>query len=97
MTDHVRPFVVFALPRSRTAWLAHYLGYRGTYAVGHDIAIECQQLDDFTNSYKFGMVGTVETGAIVAWRLLRHKMPQLRMMVMYRPLGEIIDSIRAKG
>lgn len=91
------PFLVLALPRSRTAWLAHYLGYRGRYLVGHDISIECNSPEDFTNSYKFGMNGTVETGAVIAWRLIRHVMPQMRLLVVHRPLGEITASIRAKG
>jgi hypothetical protein len=63
------PFVIFGLPRSRTAWLAHWLGL-GRGLVGHDMAIEANTAQGFLDAL-WQRAGTVETGAMRAWRLLR--------------------------
>ena len=39
------PFVVFALPRSRSAWLARFLTW-GDWMCGHDELRHCRSLDD---------------------------------------------------
>jgi hypothetical protein len=89
-------FVVLALPRSRTAWLAHYLGYAGR-RVGHDIAIECASIEDFLGSFERGMTGTVETGAVIAWRLMLEALPSAKFVVVTRPLEEIYSSLARLG
>ncbi len=92
-----RPFVVLALPRSRTAWLSLLLRSNGQFLVGHDITVECQHIRQFLDSFKNGMIGTVETGAILAWRLIRHEMPEARLVTVHRPLGEVVDSLAKFG
>lgn len=93
-----RPFIIFALPRSRTAWLAHFLSYDGL-RVGHDIAIECESVQAFLDCFgpKRQMIGTVETGAILGWRLLRSIMPELRMITIRRRVWEVECSLAAFG
>ena len=92
-----KPFIVFALPRSRTAWLSHYLGAGGQYQVGHDIGIDCNRPEDFLTAYQAGMVGTVETGAVIAWRLIREAMPNIKMICIRRPIGEVQASLARFG
>lgn len=82
-------FLVLSLPRSRSAWMSHYLGYNGQFLVGHDIAIECETIQQFLDSYLHGMTGTCETGAVVAWRLLLAKLPGVRFLVVRRKLEEV--------
>ena len=97
MTLQFRPALcIFALPRSRTAWLAHWLRRDGLL-VGHDIAIECDEPGQFIASYHNGMAGTVETGAIEAWRLLHAALPGLRLVTIRRPLAEVEASLAAFG
>lgn len=90
------PFVVLSLPRSRSAWMAHWLSYPGC-RVGHDIAIQCNTAKDFIDSFKHGLDGTVETGAMIGWRLLRHAMPGLRTLVVMRSPDEVVTSLLRKG
>jgi hypothetical protein len=92
----VDPFIVLALPRSRSAWLAHWLSYPGKF-VGHDISIECKSVDEFLASYRNGMAGTVETGAMIGWRLLKHELPGLRTLVVMRDVHDVLCSLAKQG
>jgi hypothetical protein len=92
-----RPFVVFSLPRSRSAWLSHYLSYDLARPIGHDILIECDTPDDFFNSFRLGMIGTVETGGIEAAELIQKAMSQVKFLVILRPLSEVKASLAKFG
>lgn len=96
MTAQRAPFVVLALPRSRTAWMAHWLSYPGR-RVGHDIAIQTDTVKQFVDSFAQGLDGTVETGAMIGWRLLRHELPGLRTLVVMREPDEVVASLLRKG
>lgn len=89
------PFIIFALPRSRTAWMAHYLSYASP--VGHDILIECDRQEDFLQSFANGMAGTVETGGILGARLIKKALPKIKFVVVKRPLAEVRQSLEALG
>ncbi len=90
------PFVIFALPRSRTAWLASWLCYGGKFKVAHDLTMNCQGAEDF-----FSMLaecdGTVETGAELGWKLIRARLPESKFLVIRRDIDEVEDSLEAKG
>lgn len=89
-------FVIFSLPRSRSAWMAHWLASQGD-KVGHDIGIECETVGDFLGSFRAGLEGTCETGSMFGWRLLREAMPQVRLAVVRRPLPEVMASLSRWG
>lgn len=93
-------FLILALPRSRTAWMAHYLNYplaRPLQPVGHEILTNCPDVQTFLDSYSFGMCGTVETGAAPIWRIVRSELPQCRIVLVRRPLIESYRSLAAQG
>jgi|SRR6185437_10728215 len=89
-------FMILSLPRSRSAWLAHYLNY-GSRRCGHDLAIQADTIEQFLGAYQQGLWGTCETGAVVAWRLIRHLAPELRLVTVHRPLIEVCRSLEARG
>lgn len=94
------PFVVLALPRSRSCWLAHYLTLEGQYLIGHDTLVECASVSDFLGQFESKsdpMLGTVETGASLGWRLLRERLPKAKLLCLLRPLGEIVNSFARFG
>lgn len=94
----VAQFIVFALPRSRTAWLAHYLAYAGKVKVAHDMLIECKKPSDFIEPFKTGRLeGTVETGAVEGWEWLRKQLPRAKFITIHRPLDEIKASLKTFG
>ena len=77
--------------------MAAFLSYRGAI-VGHDIGIECRKFDDFVAKLSGGgMVGTCETGAMIAWNLIRHCMPGVRLVTVRRPRSEVIASLERFG
>jgi GNAT superfamily N-acetyltransferase len=88
----VRPFVIFALPRSRTAWLARFLTY-GAWECGHDEIRHCRSLDDVKAWLGQPCVGSVETACAPFWRLLPALAPDARVVVVRRPVHEVVDSL----
>ena len=94
------PFIVLSLPRSRSAWLAHWLNKTdgGPAIVGYDTSIESDSVEDFLEPLASGrIIGTVETGAVEAWRLLVARLPGLHLLTVRRPLEEVDRSLQAFG
>jgi hypothetical protein len=89
------PFLVFSLPRSRSAWLSVFLAGEGA-AVGHDIGIGCATPEDFTSRLA-SLAGTCETGAAFAWPLIRQMIPDARCAVVWRDPMEVAASLARLG
>jgi hypothetical protein len=89
------PFVVFSLPRSRSAWLSVLLSANGG-PVGHDIGIETDTPDDFIQELK-ARGGTCETGAAFAWRQIKAAIPNVKFAVVARDPDEVIKSLAKFG
>lgn len=92
----MQPFFVFGLPRSRTLWLSRWLSYGSRY-VAHDLAVECDTIDDFLDTLTLGPAGTAETAAVEAWPLIREAFPQARVAVVFRPIEEVRASLIRAG
>lgn len=81
-------FLILGLPRSRTAWLAYFLG------ANHDAGIMAGSTEDFLQAVD---VGTVETGAHLAFPLVRARRPEAKVVLVRRPLREVLKSMSALG
>ena len=92
----MNPFVIFAMPRSRSFWLSCFLSY-GDWACGHDQARYVRSLDDVKSWLDQDRVGTVETGGASFWRLLRYIRPEAKIVVVRRDPIAAAESIMAKG
>ena len=90
--DDSDPFVIFALPRSRTAWLSHFLSYGG-WLCGHDEARHMRGLGDVKAWFAQPNTGTVETAIAHWWRLLPSLAPHAKVVVIRRPVAEVVDSL----
>jgi GNAT superfamily N-acetyltransferase len=90
------PFVVFALPRSRTKWLSTFLTY-GEWHCGHDEIRHCRSLDDVTSWLSQPCTGTVETAAAPFWRLLERYAPEARVVTLRRPVEAVAASLARAG
>lgn len=86
-------FVVFALPRSRTAWTARFLTY-GDWQCGHDEIRHCRSLDDVRSWLAQPCTGTVETACAPFWRLLP---PGVRVATIRRPIAAVVASLARTG
>jgi hypothetical protein len=90
------PFVVFAMPRSRSFWLSRFLTAGGIHC-GHDELRRCRSLDDVRSWLAQPLTGTVETAAAPFWRLLAELRPGTRVAVLRRPVAEVVDSLARFG
>ena len=98
MSQRAKPFLVFGLPRSRTAWLSHFLA-PSPGAVGHDTGIDCKSISDFIGQFygRDRLAGTCETGAMMAWRVIKHRMPEAKLVVIQRPTADVAFSLGRCG
>jgi len=86
------PFIVLALPRSRTMWLSRFLSY-GEWHCGHDELQHCRSLEDAWTWFKQPCAGTVETAAAPFWRLLLRHQPDIRIVTVRRPVDDVLASV----
>jgi len=86
------PFLILALPRSRTAWLSHFLTY-GPKVCEHDYIINCASIEEFLLAFRQGLAGSVETGAMLGWKVLRQRMPTARIVLVRRDYQEAARSL----
>ena len=91
------PFVVFSMPRSRSAWLAHWLTRVSESLVGHDLAIAADSIDQWLEFVARRFRGTCETGAVEIWPILRRSVPSCRIITVHRPLADVCASLIAAG
>ena len=89
-------FIIYSLPLSRTAWLTHYLNYplaRPPQVVSHDTAPLCGNVKDFVKAYKDGLWGSVELAGVIGWQVIREELPNLKTVVVRRPVQDVYSSI----
>lgn len=94
--DVARPFVIFATPRSRTFWLSRFLSYGG-WSCSHEEAVRLRGIGDIKSWLSQDMVGTVETAAAPHWRILRKLRPDAKIVVLRRPIDDVVKSFAATG
>jgi len=83
-------FVVFALPRSRTAWTSAYLSYGDVHCT-HDEARYFRSMEDVEAFFRQPLAGSVETAAAPWWRFLRGR--DVRVATIRRPVEEVVESL----
>lgn len=86
------PFIVYALPRSRSFWLSQYLSY-GDYECAHEHARHLRTMGDIRSWLAQDYTGTAETTVAPWWRLVRQIRPDIRTLVVRRPVGEVVESL----
>lgn len=85
------PFIIYALGRSRTAWLSAFLTYQ-EWTCFHERALTLRKADDIRDFLSNPYVGTAETAAIQAHPLIMYYRPDIRIVVVHR---EVEDAIAA--
>ena len=86
------PFIIYGLPRSRTFWLSKFLTY-GDWVCGHDEIRHMRSLDDVKSWLAQPCVGSAETAGASWWRLAQKLSPDIRTLVVRRPVGDVVDSL----
>lgn len=86
------PFIVYALPRSRTAWLSRFLTYGG-WTCRHERAIEIREIADIPAFFAAPMTGSVETAAAQAWQIIHQQVPNIRAAVIRRAVEDVVQAM----
>lgn len=89
-------FLVLGLPRSRTAWLSRFLTY-GDHICGHEELRHARSFDDVKSWLSMPRTGSAETAVAPWWRTLLRLSPEVRIVVVRRPVAEVVESLAAFG
>ncbi len=93
-----RQFLILSLPRSRSAWLAGWLGIASGLAVTHDYILDCCSVFDFASTYmRKELQGSCETGVSIYWKTIRKLLPAVQIITLHRPIHEIAASFDRLG
>ncbi len=87
-----RPVVIYGLPRSRTFWLSRFLSY-GDWEGWHEPAIRFRGVEDVRSWFAQDCTVTADTGAATWWRLIQSVRPDAKVLVVRRPVAEVVDSL----
>ncbi|MGH6716156.1 MAG: hypothetical protein ACREDC_08225, partial [Bradyrhizobium sp.] len=90
------PFVIYALPRSRTFWLSQFLTIGG-YHCHHEQARHLHDVDDMRTWLAQDWTGTAETVGAHGWRIAESLRPDLRVLVVRRPVEHVLASLLRAG
>jgi len=90
----MKPYVILALPRSRTFWLSQYLTYTPLdggepYFCGHESLLGVQEPGDVDRWLSMPRWGTAETAAAPFWRLLT----KAKIVLIRRTVQESLQSM----
>jgi hypothetical protein len=91
------PFVILGTPRSRTAWLAKFLAFEGRRVL-HEPSTDFRSIDDLYDLLEDPSVaGIVDSMLTFRWRDVLVAAPDARIVVVHRPLHDIVDSFMRTG
>jgi hypothetical protein len=87
-----RPFIIYALPRSRTFWLSRFLSY-GDWEGWHEPGCRFRGVEDIRSWLAQDCTGAADTLALPWWRLAQRYRPDARILIVRRPVAEVVDSL----
>jgi hypothetical protein len=90
------PFIIFALPRSRTKWLSAFLSY-GPWVCCHDALLDLDCVAALRALLASPHTGLSETAMAFAAPLIRRHFPEARFVVVRRELEEVRGSLAEHG
>ncbi len=88
------PYCVLSAGRSRTMWLSAFLTY-GICVCNFEVTAKVGNFSAVCELLTIPGMGAAETLAAPAWPLLLTAEPRLRIVVVRRPVEEILDSLVA--
>lgn len=94
--DRFAPFIIFALPRSRTAWLSRFLTHSG-WVCRHDLVATIAKFDEIKRILESDKTGVADTGMSLGWPVIRRLFPKARFVTVRRSLEEVERSLHHCG
>jgi len=87
------PFLILALPRSRTRWLSEFLSW-GPWKCTHEEFRHFRSMEDLKSWGSMSFVGSAETAVAPFWRLFGTLPQGVRVVVVRRSPAEVTRSLR---
>lgn len=87
------PFLVFALPRSRTAWLAKFLSY-GDWTCEHDPSALWHSKEDLRELLQRPWTGAVDSALVFLWKEARAIRPDVKFLVVRRKRELVVEALK---
>ena len=89
------PFIIYALPRSRTVWLSKLLTYGG-WTCFHDLLAQMQP-EGIAEYLKQPNAGIIDTGLVLHWKKMRGLVPEAKIITIRRDVLDVRDSLVKMG
>jgi hypothetical protein len=91
-----QPFLIFALPRSMTAWTSCFLTIGNVYCQ-HEMPVETEQIVSFMQNSPFEFTGICDPGLLLRWRELTDALPNAKLIYIRRPSHQSLKSLAKAG
>lgn len=85
-------FIIYSLPRSRSSWLSMFLSYKD-WTCHHEKAMYMRSMGDVKELLSAPNTGTAETGAPYGRCLIKWLFPDMKEVVVFRPVDEVVNSV----
>lgn len=92
----MQPFLVLGLPRCRTAWLAEFLSMPGRRCL-HEPSKTYTGIEDLEAALADDRAAIADSALTLRWRDILRLRPAARIVVMHRPLRDILRSLDTIG
>lgn len=91
-----RPYFILGTPRSRTAWLSAFLSTQER-PCQHEPSRFLRDQDDLLALLRDPDAAVSDSALTFRWREIRRERPDARIVVVRRPLPDVIESAAAAG
>lgn len=91
-----KPFLIFALPRSMTAWCSCFLTVGDCYCL-HETPMTTEQIVAFMRTSPFGFTGIAAPNLILNWRELTAALSDAKILYLRRPAHQSQKALAAAG
>lgn len=79
-----KPFLIFGLPRSMTAWASCFLTIGDIYCE-HELPLRVEQLVSFIRNSPFTHTGIADPGMVLRWLEITDALPDASLIYIRRP------------
>ena len=95
----MKPFFIFSLPRSGTAWLSNFLTWGNAFCF-HEVSYGCGSMEEIRDAFlrtECPVVGACDTAASVYAHAIEGTFPNARFVIVLRDPREAHDSLVSIG
>lgn len=79
-----KPFLIFGLPRSMTAWASCFLTIGDIYCE-HELPLEVKDIVSFIRNSPFTHTGIADPGMLLRWKEITDALPDASLIYIRRP------------